>query len=489
MPELEDFGRLLEDTIAANKLSSSKVTKVRDEAVSCMHESKGLAQAILDANLRASHKTKLSALYLLDAVARHAQDIARKGAKGASAEGIDVSNVKPPRGSQATAGTWEAARDAAKMFLKALGDVVERIAVDAVQSVPSEQREKALKVVDIWIKADTFDVHMLRDIKATVKRRQEAGSRPQEDHSEVNSMPSPYGMMVMEDREGGGENANGSTANAPPGLPSNVLALLGGASKKPAGGSPSSAHQSAAAVAAASASSSTPSFDPKQLAMLQQLAGQTPPSTSAAPAPRQPGPPPTLPGRPPVRPPAIAGPSTESYRRSPPSQMYSNPPPARREGQWQRADSGQAQRRSMSPRRGPNQGAGFEEQETNESVSGNRWGERQQQQQQRPAPVTTADLSQFDPTTFDPTDAKAWTTFAQMWNNTYGYMPSNQELLMWMMMSGMQMGGMMGSGPGSGAPASSYDGSSFDAGFQHQQSHNQKHNQGYGEQGQSYGQW
>lgn len=82
----------------------------------------------------------------------------------------------------------------------------------------------------------------------------------------------------------------------------------------------------------------------------------------------------------------------------------------------------------MSPRRGPNQGAGLEEQEAKDSMSGNRWGERQQQQQQRPAPIITADLSQFDPTTFDPTDAKAWTTFAQMWNNTYGVSESMHSL-------------------------------------------------------------
>lgn len=45
-------------------------------------------------------------------------------------------------------------------------------------------QEKALKVVDIWIRADTFDAEMLRDIKATAKRRAEAGARPQNDNGE-----------------------------------------------------------------------------------------------------------------------------------------------------------------------------------------------------------------------------------------------------------------------------------------------------------------
>lgn len=55
-------------------------------------------------------------------------------------------------------------------------------------------------------------------------------------------------MMVMEDNKDGESGSVVSNATAAPGLPSSVLALLGGASKKPTGGSPSSGNQAAVPI-------------------------------------------------------------------------------------------------------------------------------------------------------------------------------------------------------------------------------------------------
>lgn len=85
-----------------------------------------LAAAVRDACLSAHPKTKLIALYLFDAIARHAQDIVRRKGEG-------VRSALPP----------PALAAGATDFLRALQDVAVAVGGDALRGVPSEQRVRA----------------------------------------------------------------------------------------------------------------------------------------------------------------------------------------------------------------------------------------------------------------------------------------------------------------------------------------------------------
>ena len=148
MADVHSFAALLHELIAQNKLSPSRVARVTDSVPDLLPQPVPLAGAVRDASLRAHPKTKLVALYLFDAIARHAQDIARRRGEG-------VRSAHPPA----------VLAPAAADFLRALQDVAVPVGTDALRGVPPEQREKVLKVIDIWSRAGTFDAQVLRQIQ------------------------------------------------------------------------------------------------------------------------------------------------------------------------------------------------------------------------------------------------------------------------------------------------------------------------------------
>lgn len=95
-----------------------------------------LAKAIEDVHRRATDKGKVSSLYLLDAVARNAQDVVRK-----KASGFDYKEARPPSGSKARAGTKEAMVDAANAFLRACEDIIEQIVLSTSRSMHSADQK------------------------------------------------------------------------------------------------------------------------------------------------------------------------------------------------------------------------------------------------------------------------------------------------------------------------------------------------------------
>ena len=94
-----------------------------------------MAKAILRQHTRASSSTKVSSLYLFDAIARHAKDIVKKNGVG-----FDANDARAPAGSDAIDGTVEALISGASNFLAAASEVASELALDTVKSVSREQQ-------------------------------------------------------------------------------------------------------------------------------------------------------------------------------------------------------------------------------------------------------------------------------------------------------------------------------------------------------------
>lgn len=94
-----------------------------------------MAKAILRQHTRASSSTKVSSLYLFDAIARHAKDIVKKNGVG-----FDANDARAPAGSDAIDGTVEALISGASNFLAAASEVASELALDTVKGVSREQQ-------------------------------------------------------------------------------------------------------------------------------------------------------------------------------------------------------------------------------------------------------------------------------------------------------------------------------------------------------------
>lgn len=191
----------------------------------------GVAKAMLRAHMRSAPKTKLISLYIFDAVARHAQEIARRNGAGFSARNRTADQL---------------AADASA-FLRAAQEPAAEVGIDCLRHAPPEQREKVLKVIDIWGRANTFSSKILQRIH---------------DYA---------------DREGQGSKSPQVEPLGPPGLPANVLAMLGGAGAAPAAAGAAPASAAAPAAPAAAPVPPVPSAAPAAPAAVGQRSARGPP--------------------------------------------------------------------------------------------------------------------------------------------------------------------------------------------------------------------
>lgn len=132
---IQRFEQTLSETVTSEKLSGSRVEKVRNLAARDFHLASQLTRAIQNVHREASDKGKISSLYLLDAVARNAQDVVRK-----KASGFDYKDTRPPSGSTARAGTKEAMVDAANAFLEACENIIEEMVLTTARSMRPDQK-------------------------------------------------------------------------------------------------------------------------------------------------------------------------------------------------------------------------------------------------------------------------------------------------------------------------------------------------------------
>lgn len=153
----QQFERTLSEVVASEKLSGSRVERVRSEAarefhvgpvrrakgrraaliMSLWHHQHGeaVAKAIQRVHMNATDKSKISSLYLFDAMSRYAQDVIRRRASG-----FEYKESRPPRGSSASPGSKEAMIDAANTFLSACSTIVEDIVLSTARAVRADQR-------------------------------------------------------------------------------------------------------------------------------------------------------------------------------------------------------------------------------------------------------------------------------------------------------------------------------------------------------------
>ncbi|WFC99994.1 hypothetical protein MYAM1_002741 [Malassezia yamatoensis] len=345
MAEVEVFSALLHETIAQNKLSGSRVKAVTENASKAMsvcgmtdcQDPSSLARAMSRAHLRSAPKTKLISLYLFDAVARHAQEIVRRNGAGFAV---------PNQSSEQLASN-------AQDFLRALQEPAAEVGMDCLRNAPSEQHEKVLKVIDIWERASTFHPKILQRIHDFTEEL-DAGKSPKVDP--------PLG---------------------PPGLPANVLAMLGAGAKSPS----------------AATSVSEPSRDPRSamssVTSSSHNTGSSQRSTAGIP-----------PSAPPVPPTAAS------------SHLTSPPPPG---------NPVNGSRRSNAPPGGWPPGGGSAQ--TRQAPAGG-WPPGGGSAQVRGDLSVKETLQEFDQSSFDPTNPAEWERLSKMWENTYQTQPSGPELMM-----------------------------------------------------------
>lgn len=142
MSSLEPFVQAYQDAVASDRMSSSRVDRIRSEAIRQFHQSSSLVAAILREHKEARGKTSLSSLYLFDAVSRYAQDIVRKRASG-----FDYKHAEAPRGSRAERGSKQALVEGAEDFLESSVKAVVEIVDATLDEIREDQRVRSESVV------------------------------------------------------------------------------------------------------------------------------------------------------------------------------------------------------------------------------------------------------------------------------------------------------------------------------------------------------
>ncbi|KAJ3759791.1 hypothetical protein EV360DRAFT_81777 [Lentinula raphanica] len=152
MSQIEDFESTLKEVVQAKRLSASKMTKVTDLAMKLMKDDTQLVSILYRTHKSLSPSAKVSSLYVFDALARAAKHQANK-------QNL-VGDINASEGNCAT-------------FLLKLQGILDGLFKDMVLSGTPESKEKSKKILDIWVKGNTFPSTMLSQLadvlKVTVK--------------------------------------------------------------------------------------------------------------------------------------------------------------------------------------------------------------------------------------------------------------------------------------------------------------------------------
>ncbi|KAK0466956.1 uncharacterized protein EV420DRAFT_1626384 [Desarmillaria tabescens] len=464
MALLSDFESQLKEIVTAKRLSASKVTKLTEIALKSMKD---------DVQLRQS---KIHSLYVFDALSRAARHQVNKHELSAGS-------------SQGNAAT----------FLSKVEGILEGLFQDMLSTGKDEFKEKTKKILDIWVKANTFPAQILSSLTKTVK-----------DSEKV-----PEKSLVSSDPRNATLQSKSVTPPATQSPPvqaadpqSTLLALLLQQAAKPALNGQTAANTTG---------TTAPQLELSQLAILQQLAQTAQRGNGGVGAP---APPPTnfvnvtnVPD--PRRPAASLSPiplSDQRYRpimspnshdiprhdryngsgASPSEHRSGYRDHDRNNGRGSRDTRDRFKEKDMSPRRSGHSRRGVrpyspprrpnvtessgdgEKDEFGRDVrprSQSPEAEPKQQSATQPPPAVSADtlptapyhesppspstttielvqpaeqpvgLEAFNPQTFDPTSPAAWESFGKMWEVTNGQPPSQEQLMQYLMTA---MSGVMG---------------------------------------------
>ncbi|KIK98186.1 hypothetical protein PAXRUDRAFT_824149 [Paxillus rubicundulus Ve08.2h10] len=152
MAALEDFEITLKEVVNAKRLSASKMTKLTEIAVKSLEDDTKLVAILYRTHKSLPTSAKVSSLYAFDALARAARGLVNKrGIKG---------DFNLEKGNAAT-------------FLLKIEGVLDGLFQDMVAIDNPEAKEKTKKVLDIWVKSNTFPsavLTRLRDILSDVQK-------------------------------------------------------------------------------------------------------------------------------------------------------------------------------------------------------------------------------------------------------------------------------------------------------------------------------
>ncbi|KAG6825500.1 hypothetical protein H0H92_003487 [Tricholoma furcatifolium] len=250
MGSLEEFESILKDVVQAKRLSASKMSKMTDIAMKSMEVRSpmvfwNVASRLLDIQndtqlvsiLYRTHKAlppsaKVPSLYVFDALSRAAKSHVNK---------------------HGTSGT-DATQGNCSTFLSKIEGVLDGLVQDMMTVESSEAKEKTRKVLDIWVKGNTFPSEILTRLSSLVKETEKVSEVP------ISSIPTDPRIASAQPSTITSPKPIINAAPPAPDPQATLLALL------------AQAAQTAAVPTQTIANTSvTPGLD-AQLAVLQQLA-------------------------------------------------------------------------------------------------------------------------------------------------------------------------------------------------------------------------
>ncbi|KAJ3933136.1 MAG: hypothetical protein NXY57DRAFT_1000000 [Lentinula lateritia] len=148
MSPIEEFESTLKEVVQAKRLSASKMTKLTELAMKLMKDDTRLVSILYRTHKSLSATAKVSSLYIFDALARAAKhQVNKQNLSG---------DINAPEGNCAT-------------FLLKLQGILDGLFKDMVLSGTFEAKEKTKKVLDIWVKGNTFPSTMLSQLADVLK--------------------------------------------------------------------------------------------------------------------------------------------------------------------------------------------------------------------------------------------------------------------------------------------------------------------------------
>ncbi|KIJ65586.1 hypothetical protein HYDPIDRAFT_87899 [Hydnomerulius pinastri MD-312] len=148
----QDFENTLKEVVNAKRLSASKMTKLTEIAMKSLQDDTKLVAILYRTHKSLANSAKVSSLYAFDALARAARSqVNKRGITG------DINSAK---GNAAT-------------FLLKIEGVLDGLFQDMTSLDNAEAKEKTKKVLDIWLKSNTFPsavLTRLRDILSDVQK-------------------------------------------------------------------------------------------------------------------------------------------------------------------------------------------------------------------------------------------------------------------------------------------------------------------------------
>ncbi|KAL6309283.1 hypothetical protein BKA93DRAFT_723768 [Sparassis latifolia] len=151
---LQTFESTLKDVVRAKRISASKMVTLTDIALKCMQNDTQLVSILYRTHKSLSTSCKVSSLYTFDALARAARhQVTKQGLTG---------DVNAEQGNCAT-------------FLLKMEGILDGLFNDMVSS-GSESKDKTKKILDIWIKSNTFPADVLARLTKLLKGAAEKGA-------------------------------------------------------------------------------------------------------------------------------------------------------------------------------------------------------------------------------------------------------------------------------------------------------------------------